>query len=66
MHNVFDQRNVNVIWVSNIDGTAMKELGETEVETGTDYDSNLWVQWLPDSKYLNLRYGNTIYTLPAD
>jgi hypothetical protein len=59
-------RDVNAIWISNANGTGMKIIGEFTVKYGIDYDCDLSLHWLPDSRHLGVISRHTLYTLSAD
>lgn len=59
------RETVNAVWVCDADGSGMKYLGELPVRYGTDYDCDLSLESLPDSKHIAVDYKGTLYTIPA-
>ena len=49
------------LWVSNLDGSRMKELGYVK---GIAFIPSL--RWLPDGKRMSFIYDKALYTVPAD
>jgi len=55
------------VWVSNLDGSRMHELGCISGTQKTDDDSPEWVslKWLPGGKQLSFEYKDKLYTVAA-
>lgn len=55
----------NYVWVSRLDGSNMKLVGGCPVEYGTDYDTNLGVEWIPGSDDLAVTLGHKLFRVPT-
>ncbi|HLK57646.1 MAG TPA: hypothetical protein VKU00_13860 [Chthonomonadaceae bacterium] len=52
------------IWVSDTDGSHMRQIGYEELPNPGDYSSvPMDLQWLPDGKHLSFLHKETLYTL---
>lgn len=55
------------IWVSNLDGSAMHEIGTIPIPLNRSSAQSLFLlHWLPEEKKLSFIYNNSLYTIPAN
>jgi hypothetical protein len=57
-------RQERSIWVSDLEGHHMREIGYSIVRPGAPIPDDL--RWTPDGKQLSFIAGKSLYTVPAD
>lgn len=74
----FEPQTTWAIWVSHMDGSEMREIGDVKTEentsaasTGTsvkayERDEISGLGWTPDGKHLSFLYANSLWTVPAE
>jgi hypothetical protein len=60
------QESRNDVWVSRADGSDMRRVGTAKVRYGYDYDTNLFVEWVPGGNHLAVTLDQKLYKVPIE
>ena len=62
------QRGAASLWVSQLDGSRMREIGSagTDVRQRSAPSLLMQLRWLPGGKRLSFLYNGALYTVPTD